>query len=415
VTAWTPEYRIRANGDTITGITLVGFSITSGRTDVNSQAQAGYAAIRILNLTNQVYTWGINTSITIEVKDTTATFVPIFGGRISDIAVGVERSGSEGAVTVIDIYALGALAKLQNAVWEGSLSKAFDGIQIRTILESLLANAWNEVPPAETWATYNATETWENAQNIGIGEIDEGEYEMISRAASPVNMYSYVADLANSGIGYLYEDANGLISYGDADHRQNYLVANGYVNLDANDALSDGIRSTTRQGDIVNDLVINYKNNFGTSYTYTDQTSIDTYGLYARSINSLIDDDPDAELVAERFVNFRSTPKAKFDSITFALQNPEISDANRNSLLNVFMGMPVAIANLPANINSGSFVGYVEGWTFRSTLSGLTLSLTLSPTEFWTVAQDWDQVTATLTWADVDGTLTWQNATGVIG
>jgi hypothetical protein len=414
VTAWTPEYRIRANGDTITGITLVGFSITSGRTDVNSQAQAGYAAIRILNLTNQVYTWGINTSINIEVKDTTATFVPIFGGRISDIAVGVERSGSEGAITVIDIYALGALAKLQNAVWEGSLSKALDGIQIRTILESLLTNSWNEVATSETWNSYEATVTWEDAENVGIGEIDEGEYEMISRSASPVNMYSYVADLANSGIGYLYEDANGLISYGDADHRQNYLVANGYVNLDANDALSDGIRSTTRQGDIVNDLVINYKNNFATSYTFTDQTSIDNFGLYARSINSLIDDDPDAELVAERFVNFRSTPKAKFDSITFALQNPEISDTNRNSLLNVFMGMPVAIANLPANINSGNFVGYVEGWTFRSTLSGLSLSLTLSPTEFWTVAQDWDQVTATLTWADVDGTLTWQNATGVI-
>ncbi len=415
MTAWTPDYRIKANGDVITGITLVGFSITSGRTDVNSQAQAGYAAIRILNLTNQVYTWGINTSINIEVKDTTATFVPIFGGRISDIAVGVERSGSEGAITVIDIYALGALAKLQNAVWEGSLSKDFDGIQIRTILESLLTNSWNEVATSETWNSYDATVTWEDAENLGIGEIDEGEYEMISRSASPVNMYSYVVDLANSGIGYLYEDANGLISYGDADHRQNYLVANGYVNLDANDALSDGIRSTTRQGDIVNDLVINYKNNFGTSYTFTDQTSIDTYGLYARSINSLIDDDPDAEAVAERFVNFRSTPKAKFDSITFALENPEISDANRNSLLNVFMGMPVAIANLPANINSGNFVGYVEGWTFRSTLSGLSLSLTLSPTEFWTVAQDWDQVTATLEWTDVDATLTWQNATGVIG
>jgi hypothetical protein len=414
VTAWTPEYRIRANGDTITGITLVGFSITSGRTDVNSQAQAGYAAIRILNLTNQIYTWGINTSINIEVKDTTATFVPIFGGRISDIAVGVERSGSEGAITVIDIYALGALAKLQNAVWEGSLSKDFDGIQIRTILESLLTNSWNEVATSETWNSYGATVTWEDAENVGIGEIDEGEYEMISRSASPVNMYSYVSDLANSGIGYLYEDANGLISYGDANHRQEYLVANGYVNLDANDALSDGIRSTTRQGDIVNDLVINYKNNFGTSYTFTDQTSIDNFGLYARSINSLIDDDPDAELVAERFVNFRSTPKAKFDSITFALQNPEISDSNRNSLLNVFMGMPVAIANLPANINSGNFVGYVEGWTFRSTLSGLSLSLTLSPTEFWTVAQDWDQVTATLEWTDVDATLTWQNATGVI-
>jgi len=414
VTAWTPEYRIRANGDEITDSTLIGFSITSGRTDVNSQAQAGYAAIRILNLTNQVYSWGINTGITVEVKDSTSTFVPIFGGRISDIGVGVEQTGSAATVTVIDIYALGALAKLQNAVWEGSLSKAFDGVQIKTILEALLTNSWNEVPPAETWATYDATETWENAQNIGIGTIDTGEYEMISRSASPVNMYSYVSDIANSGIGYLYEDANGLISYGDASHRQDYLVSNGYVNLDANHALADGIRSTIRQGDLVNNLVINYKNNFGTSYTFTDQSSIETFGLYARTINSLIDDDPDAEAVAERFVTFRSTPKSKFDSITFALQNPELSDSNRNSLLNVFMGMPVAIANLPANINSGSFVGYVEGWTFRSTLSGLSISLTLSPTEFWTVAQDWDQVTATLEWADVDGTLTWQNATGVI-
>jgi hypothetical protein len=414
VTAWTPEYRVKANGNTITDITLVGFSVTSGRTDVNAQAQAGYAAIRILNLTNQVYTWGINTAVTIEVKDSTSTFVPIFGGRISDIAVGVEKTGSEATVTVIDIYALGALAKLQNAVWEGSLSKALDGAQIRTILESLLTNAWNEVPPSLTWATYNATETWENAQNVGIGTIDAGEYEMISRSASPVNMYSYVSDIANSGIGYLYEDATGLISYGDADHRQDYLIANGYVNLDANHALADGIRSTIRQGDIVNDLVINYKNNFGTSYTYTDQTSIDSFGLYARTINSLLDEDADAQAVAERFVNFRSQPKSKFDSITFALQNPELSDSNRNSLLNVFMGMPVAIANLPANINSGSFVGYVEGWTFRSTLSGLSVSLTLSPTEFWTVAQDWDQVTATLQWTDVDATLTWQNATGVI-
>ena len=414
MTVWTPDYRIKANGDEITGITLVGFSITSGRTDVNSQAQAGYASIRILNLTNQVYTWGINTAITIEVKDSTSTYVPIFGGRISDIGVGVERSGSEAVVTVIDIYALGALAKLQNAVWEGSLSKDLDGNQIREILESLLTNSWNEVPPSQTWATYEATTTWENAENVGIGEIDDGEYEMISRSADPINMYSYVSDIANSGIGYLYEDANGLISYGDASHRQDYLVANGYVNLDANHALAEGIRSTTRQGDLVNDLVINYKNNFGTSYTFSDQTSIDTYGLYARSINSLIDDDPDAEAVAERFVNFRSSPKAKFDSITFALQNPEISDSNRDDLLNVFMGMPVAIANLPANINSGSFVGYVEGWTFRSSLSGLSISLTLSPTEFWTIAQTWDQVTATLEWADVDATLTWQNAIGVI-
>ena len=414
MTAWTPEYKVRANGNEITDITLVGFSITSGRTDVNSQAQAGFASIRILNLTNQIYTWGINTSITIEVKDSTNTFVPIFGGRISDIAVGVERTGSEATVTVIDIYALGALAKLQNAVWEGALTKALDGVQIRTILEALLVNSWNEVPPAETWAAYDATTIWSDAENVGIGTIDSGEYEMIARSSDPVNMYSYVSDIANSGIGYLFEDANGLISYGDASRRQDYLLANGYVDLDANHALAEGIRSTTRQGDLVNSVVINYKNNFGTSYTFTDQDSINTYGLYARSINSLIDDDPDAEDVAERVVTYRSTPKSKFDSITFALQNSELDDSDRDNLIKVFMGMPVQINNLPANINKGQFVGYVEGWTFRSSLSGLSIALTLSPREFWTVAQDWDQVNASLEWADVDGILTWQNATGVI-
>ena len=204
MTAWTPSYRIRANGNEITDITLVGFSITSGRTDVNSQAQAGYASIRILNLTNQVYTWGISTAITIEVKDSTNTYVPIFGGRISDIGVGVERTGSEATVTVIDIYALGALAKLQNAVWEGSLSKALDGIQIRTILESLLAGQWNDVSAAETWQNYDPAITWENAEVVGLGDIDQGEYEMIARSAAPVNAYSYISDIANSAIGYLY-------------------------------------------------------------------------------------------------------------------------------------------------------------------------------------------------------------------
>lgn len=414
MTAWTPVYRVRANGNEITDSTLVGFTITSGRTDVNSQAQAGYASIRILNLTNQVYTWGINTSITIEVKDSANNYVPIFGGRISDIGVGVERTGSEATVTVIDIYALGALAKLQNAVWEGSLVKALDGIQIRSILESLLAGQWNDVSAAQKWQNYDPSIIWENAEVVGLGDIDNGEYEMISRSAEPINAYSYIADIANSAIGYLYEDAAGNISYGDASHRQDYLVNNGYVNLDANHALADGIRTTTRQGDIVNNVVINYKNNFGTSYTFIDQNSIDLYGLYAKNINSLIDNNPDAETVAERIVAFRSTPKPKFDSITFALHNPELDDSDRDSLLNTFMGMPVAIENLPMNINSGSFVGYVEGWTFRSSLSGLSITLTLSPTEFWTVAQDWDQIDPTLEWADVDATLIWQNATGVI-
>lgn len=414
MTVWTPEYRIRANGSEITDITLVGFTITSGRTSINAQAQAGYAAIRILNLSNQVYSWSINTAITIEVKNSTSAYIPIFGGRISDFSVGVERTGSEATVTVIDIYALGALAKLQNAVWTGSLSKDLDGEQIQIILNDLFIGQWNEVPPAETWATYNATETWENAQNVGVGNIDTGQYEMISRSASPINAYAYVSDIANSGLGYLYEDANGLISYGDAARRTQNLINNGFTELDATHALAEGIRATTRQGDLCNKFVINYKNNFGTSYEYEDTVSQSEYGIFARSVNSLIDDDPDAEDVAEKFVKLRAYPQSNFETITFAIQNPEIDDQDRDALIGIFMGLPISISNLPPNINSGSFAGFVEGWTFRSTLSGLSITLSLSPKNFSDFTLAWEQAGASLAWSGVNATLTWENATGAL-
>lgn len=414
MTVWTPEYRIRANGTEVTDITLVGFSITSGRTNINSQAQAGYASIKILNLSNQIYDWSINTALTIEVKDSTSTFVPIFGGRISDLSVGVEQTGSEATVTVIDIYALGALAKLQNSVWTGSLTKDEDGEQIKVILNDLFLGQWNEVPPAETWVAYNTTETWENAQNVGVGNIDTGQYEMISRSASPINAYSYVSEIANSGLGYLYEDANGLISYGDAARRTQNIINVGFTELDATHALADGIRGTTRQGDLCNKFVINYKNAFGTSYEYEDATSQSIYGIFARSVNSLIDDDPDAEAVAEKFVKLRAYPQSNFETITFAIQNPELDDNDRDALIGIYMGLPISISNLPANINGGSFSGFVEGWTFRSTLNGLSITLNLSPKNFSDFTLAWEQAGASLAWSGVNATLTWENATGAL-
>ncbi len=54
---------------------------------------------------------------------------------------------------------------------------------------------------AQTWATYNATETWENAVNIGLGSIDQpGDYEMIARNASSTDIYSLVSQIATSAL-----------------------------------------------------------------------------------------------------------------------------------------------------------------------------------------------------------------------
>lgn len=414
MTVWTPDYRVKVNGDEITDITLVGFSITSGRTDTLTQAQAGYCSLRVLNTGNIAYSWSINTAITIEVKDSTSTFVPIFGGRISDITYSVESAGALGFVTAIDIYALGGISRLQKSIWEGSLNKDLDGAQILAIVGSLYAETWNSVPPAEEWQDLNPTTRWFEAFNVLVGDIDDGEYEMIARTASPINQYSYIADIANSSLGYIYENGYGLVCYADARHRENYLSANGYVELDAREANWAGIKATTRQGDLINKMVINYKNNFGTNYSFTNTASETLYGTYGISVNSLIDDDPDAEAVTERTVNLRAYPRPKLESITYALQNPELSNTDRDALISVFMGMPVSIDNLPPNINSGRFEGFVEGFTFRSSLSGLSLTFFASDASFSVFNRNWSEVNPAEQFNTLSGTLTWRLATGVI-
>ena len=146
---------------------------------------------------------------------------------------------------------------------------------------------------------------------------------MENRPADPIDIYSIVTQIASSALGYVYEDANGNVGYADAAHRQNYLVANGYTELDANNALAAGIRQTIRSGAIVNKYQINYGNNFGSSKSALDQDSIDLYGQYSISTNSLLHDPTDAQAVVDRFVALRAYPRPQFESITFALQNPE--------------------------------------------------------------------------------------------
>jgi len=414
MTLWNPVYRVKANGTDVTDITLVGFTITSGRRDINAPVEAGYANLNLINTTNQYYPFAVNTAITIEVQDSNATYVPIFGGRISDISIEVQSAGSTALVTRLNIIALGALFRLQRAIFDGNLTEDLDGAQIEQLLQELLLNNWNEVPPAETWNTYDPTITWANAENVGLGTIDAGAYTMSSRQITDSFISPIAQSIAQSAGGYLYEDANGLISYADITHRQDNLVANGYTDLDANQALASGISSIARQGDIVNQVKIDYGNNFNNSYTAQDLDSQATYGLYAEQLNSYIKGQADAEDFADRVIQLRSYPRDRFQSITFPVHSTEIDDTDRDALLNINMGLPVRLNNLPPNITNGQFEGFVEGWTWRSSVNGLFLTFTASPTAYNAVAQQWAQVNAAETWNSILNTLEWQDAIGVL-
>jgi len=88
----------------------------------------------------------INDQITIKVKDSTGTFVNLFGGFVTDIDVEVTQASSTAISEVIQVTAMGALSKLPKALTTGVLSKDYDGNQIYTILSQVLFNTWNEVP-----------------------------------------------------------------------------------------------------------------------------------------------------------------------------------------------------------------------------------------------------------------------------
>jgi hypothetical protein len=415
MTAWTPTYKVLVDSAEITDVTIANLTVTSGRTDIYEQPVAGYCQLQLINFNNSSYNFTVGTSITVEVTNSSGTYVPIFGGRISDFTISVNRAGSIGYTTTCTLTALGALSKLPKTIDNAILSDDQDGDQIYTLLSAYLFGSWNDVPPALTWATYNPTETWTDALNLGLGDIDRpGDYEMIARSSSPIDLYSICSDIANSAFGYLYEDANGNIGYADSTHRQDYLAANGYTTLDANHANGIGLAATTRAGDLRNYYQLTYGTSGSGSYTAQDTDSQATYGTYGESFTSRIKNAGDAASLADRYIDLRANPYPKFQAITFTLGNPEIDNADRDALLNIFMGQPVWIQNLPGNITDGSFQGYVEGWTFRASLNNLSVTFNATPINFSQVAVKWEQVNAAETWNTINTSLTWLNAIGAV-
>jgi hypothetical protein len=408
---WTPVWSVLIDGVEYRNITLANLTIESGRRDIYQQAVAGYCNLSILNIDDQPVTVAINSGITVFVQNSAATPVAIFGGSVSDILTTVERSGTGGLVQTTTITALGALSRLPKVLTEGVLAKDFDGDQIFDVLDGILYGAWNEVPAASTWATYDATTTWANAENSGVGEIDRpGNYELTSRASSVTDAYSLVAALATSGLGYIYEDAQGRIGYADSTHRGQYLSANGYVDLSALDAYSSGLQISTRAGDVRNEVTITYKN--GNQHTASDATSIATYGSLAQNILTTLENGADATSQANFYLALRAYPRANFESIRYPLGSPNVSDSDRNSLIGVFMGMPVNITDLPANMGL-AFQGFVEGWRFSAGYNSLAIDLYVTPVSYSLDAFRWNDVPASETWNTISPTLDWINATVV--
>jgi hypothetical protein len=414
MTAWTPDYQILIDNVDYSSYTIASFNITRGRQNIYEQAVAGYCYLDIVNLNGASLEFEIGHQVLINVKNSAGNWVGIYGGFITDINKQVVSTGSNATVVGATITALGTLARLSRATWDGALSKDQEGDQIYAILSDVVASNWSEVPTEITWATYSPpNETWANAANLGVGAIDQpGLFEMVARGADPVNAYTYVAQLANSALGTIYEDDQGRISYADADSRQDYYLANGFTELSANEAFGVGLSAVTRSGDVRNAVNVVYGN--GSTLSDSDIESINAYGKYAEIFDTTLHDASAAQDFLDRILQLRSFPQSMLQSITYPLTNPELSNTDRDALLDVFVGQPIRISDLPSQISTIPFEGFVEGWTFRAGVNSLSLTLIVSPLSYSGYAQRWEQVSSAELWNTINATLQWKNAIGVI-
>ena len=410
---WLPEWRVTVGDDVYTTVTSVSFA--SGRLDIDRQCTAGYCRVEIINANNAPFTINVTEPITLELKNSSGTYVTVFGGEVSDFNIGVRSPEETGYITTGTILGIGSIAKLTKAVYNTALVEELDGEQIADILGAALNLNWNEVTPTVTWATYPATTTWDDAESY-IGTIDTGFYTMIAVAANASAKSQTLADqIANSALGQIYEEKDGDVSYADADHRSNDLAANGYTFLDGAYATPTSITSTTQIARIRNSLIYRYATGYASTYSTSDTDSIASYGLFERSFDSNIKNLTDITDIATRELNLRRVPKGSLGAITFRLDNPDMPSAMLDSLIAVYFGQPMLINNLPSNLLGGTFDGFVENVALRATPSFTEITLYITATEFSLSTTQWDTVTpSTITWATTNGTLNWNNAIGAL-
>jgi hypothetical protein len=239
---------------------------------------------------------------------------------------------------------------------------------------------------------------------------------MIALAASAsAKSQTLVDQIATSALGTIYEEKDGDVSYADADHRSNYLAANGFTNLDGSYATPSSITSTTQIARIRNSLIYRYATGYGSTYSTSDTDSIASYGLFERSFDSNIKNLADITDIASRELNLRKNPRGSLGAIRFRLDNPDMPSAMLDSLINVFFGQPVLINNLPSNLLGGTFDGFVENVALNATPTYVDITLYVSATDFSLSTTQWETILpASLIWTGVNATLTWTNATGAL-
>jgi len=301
------------------------------------------------------------------------------------------------------------LTKLNRRIVGGSgYSKEFDGDRVYNIIFETAGNSWEDYDPAVQWQNVDPLLTWQTV-DILIGNIDRpGDFELRDYSDGEGSGLNLAQQAAASGLGILYECNLGRICYDDYTSRTDDAALNGFVHIDLNAILANNLSSVSRLADLANDVEVTYKNN--QSERAQNESSVALYGLYSAKVDTLLENDYDAENRVAYYLDTRSFPRKELNKLSLILHLDSIDNDLRDDLIPMRVSLPIRIEGLPESVYAGNFIGFVEGFTWTINRNELFLTLNVSEYGFSQIQMNWLQVPPTIEWQDVSATLEWQEA-----
>ncbi len=391
-------------------VVLNDLSVTMGRTNVLDQPSPGYARASLWTTADVPITMNLSDEFQIFIETPSAGSVSIFNGIISDIDIDLAAYGDAGSLSIYTLTAVGPLASLQKKT-AGSLgyAKEFDGTRVLNILTEAFLTEWDDVGATIKWTDLPDTVTWASYDGVNItlvtdltSDVDTpGVYELQAYNDGDANALTLAQDAAQSGRGVLSERGDGSIHYDDYSARAGFTS----LTLTDNDLASAGLKTAAQWSEIVNDVTVTYRAGDANA---RDEQSIILYGQLSGNRTTQLHNLTDAETQADAFLEARSYPRVYPEQFVIPLHSPTVSDATRDTLADVYCGLPITTTDLPAVFGT-TFDGYVEGWNWRIREKEAVLTLIASAQSETYPSIVWYQIPPGTTWTAYPALVKWED------
>jgi len=376
---WVPDLTVTIGGTTYTSHVVDAVQVSYGRTNVWEQPRTGYATIQLIQLTESYWDIEINSTVVITMENSSGVAKTIFTGTVNNVESRRAAQGSIGGTTLHTISAVGPFAKMSRTDIGGTdYPKEYDDDRMTAILTDA---------------------------GVTIDTIDTpGIYEFAKRDPLVVDAYTLAASTASQAFGYIYETTAGEVGYANQSRRLNEVQDNGYFQIPQSYIQWSQFATSRNLGNLLNSITVDYASGFVTA---SEPASIALYGLAAGKVTTSLHGSADAQALADFFIATRAVPQTNIASFSIQLDSSLLTNADRNTLIETYLGKPILITSLPSSLYNNGYIGFVEGWQLSANRLQASITLTTTDSTFSIVPTRWQDVDPAQEWQDVAGTIRW--------